>query len=159
MTGQWVEIQFDCLPLRSVTHLQAAEDGPPKYRQLVERIKQAVEVHGTFNSYYLHRASCTFHFTNDPKIGTVRFAFEGTVLTDSHDHHTRQCDLLVTLEQETCTWLSRPVVLWLEESLRHAVRVEFDRFIAAGDLTRTKERMQKLQESSDAAGGFLGMGL
>jgi len=41
----------------------------------------------------------------------------------------------------------------------HAVRVEFDRYIQAGDLKRTIERMEKLRAESDAQGGFLGMGL
>ena len=41
----------------------------------------------------------------------------------------------------------------------HAVRVEFDRDIHAGDLKRTIERLEKLDAESDAQGGFLGMGL
>ena len=48
---------------------------------------------------------------------------------------------------------------WLKETVGHAVRVEFDRYIHAGDLQRTIERLEKLRAESDAHGGFLGMGL
>ncbi len=155
--GQWVEIQFDCVPLRTVPTIVVPDEASPKFRQLIERMQKAVTQHGTFNAYYLHRASCTFHLTNDANLGAVSFQFEGTVLTDDQDQATKLTDLRVELRQETCTWLTRPVVEWLQESVSQAVRVEFDRYIAQGDLSRVQERLRKLQESSDAAGGFLGM--
>jgi uncharacterized protein (UPF0335 family) len=43
--------------------------------------------------------------------------------------------------------------------VRQAVRVEFDRYIAAGDLRRTIDRIERCRAESDARGGFLGMGL
>jgi hypothetical protein len=51
------------------------------------------------------------------------------------------------------------VVAWFRETVREAVIVEFDRFIAAGDLKRTIERLARLQAESDSRAGFLGMGL
>ena len=38
-----------------------------------------------------------------------------------------------------------------------AVEIEFDRYIAAGDLAQTVERIAKLQTASDERGGFVGM--
>ena len=35
--------------------------------------------------------------------------------------------------------------------------VEFDRYIAAGDLAQTVQRIEAIQARSDAAGGYLGM--
>ena len=41
----------------------------------------------------------------------------------------------------------------------HAVLIEFDRYIAAGDLQKTIERAARLQAESDSHSGFVGMGL
>ena len=76
---------FDCLPLRSIVRLDIPIDASPKYRARCERLKLALETHGSFNSYYLYNASCKWHFTNDPEEGMVEFGFEGTVLTDDTD--------------------------------------------------------------------------
>ena len=51
---------------------------------------------------------------------------------------------------------SRPVK-WISETVSKAVVVEFDRYIAAGDLEQTKQRLQRIQEESDESGGFVGM--
>ena len=48
---------------------------------------------------------------------------------------------------------------WFAETVSRAVQVEFDRYIAAGDLEKTIERMEQVRAESDAHGGFLGMGL
>lgn len=157
MTGNWVEIEFDCLPLRSVTRLDVPVDASPAYEQFVLRVKQAMEKHGSHNTYYLHRGTCTYHLTNNPKIGTVVFRFEGTALTGEKDRRTKAVDISVRLEGETCSWLSEPVVGFLAESVQHAVLVEFDRYIEAGDLERTEQRIQAVQAQSDAAEGFVGM--
>ena len=87
----------------------------------------------------------------------VEFAFEGTVLTDTDDLKTRQCDLEVRLQREVCDWLTAPAVQWLGQSVSRAVQVEFDRYIAAGDLQKTIARMERLQKETEARGGFLGM--
>ena len=55
MSGQWVEIEFDCLPLRSVTRLDVPVDASPVYEQFVLRVKEAMAKHGSHNTYYLHR--------------------------------------------------------------------------------------------------------
>jgi hypothetical protein len=134
-------------------------DAEPEFQAMVERVRRAVEKHGQHNSYYLNRARYVIHLTNDPLVGTLEFRFEGTVLTDADDRATIHADLEVELGAETCEWLTAPVVAWFQETVAQAVRVEFDRYIAAGDLERTKQRIARLQAESEARGGFLGMGL
>ncbi len=132
-------------------------DASPVYEQFVARVKAALAKHGTHNSYYLSNASCTFHLTNRPNHGTVRYVFEGVVLTNEDDLKTRAADITVKLDRETCPWLTEPIVDFLAESVRHALLIEFDRYIDAGDLKRTKERIEKLQSETDATGGYVGM--
>ena len=134
-------------------------DASPGYRARLERMQQAAGRHGTRNTYYLTNGSCTFQFTNDPTQGWVRFALEGTVITDDADTRTVGSDLTIRLDRETCDWLTQPAVAWLTLSVRHALEAEFDRYIAAGDLARAKERLAREQAASDASGGFLGMNL
>lgn len=157
MDAHWVEIEFDCLPLRTVTRLDVPVDASPRYEQFVLRVKQAMAKHGTMNSYYLYQAHCTYHLTNDPARGQVRFAWEGVVLTDPSDQQAKQSDLIVRLDQETCPWLTEPAVDFLAESVRHAVLAEFDRYIQAGDLKKAEERIRRIQQESDNAGGYVGM--
>ena len=154
---RWVEIQFDCLPLRSVSRWDAPLDASPKLRDFYARLKEAHRKHGTHNTYYLHNARCIYHLTNQPALGMLEFRFEGVVLTDTEDRCTQGSDLTVELVRETCTWLSEPVVRWFQESVQHAVRVEFDHYIEAGDLEKTRQRIAKLQAESDQLEGFLGM--
>jgi hypothetical protein len=155
--AQFVEIVFDCLPLRSVGRLDVPIDASPKYRARCERIKHAIETHGSHNTFYLYNASCTFHLTNEPQLGMMQFAFEGTVLTDALDQKTVAAHLNVMLERETCDWLIEPVVAWFTDTVSHAVKAEFDRYIAAGDLKAAILRIEKLQAESDSAGGYMGM--
>lgn len=155
----YVKISFECVPLRSLGRLDIPLDASPEFQALCERVKHAVEKHGWHNTYYLHNARYTLYLTNDPAVGMVEFRFEGTVLTDAEDQKTLQADLLVELARETCEWLTEPVVAWFRETVKRGVQVEFDRFIAAGDLARTKERIARLQAESEAHSGFLGMGL
>lgn len=150
-------IQFDCLPLRSISRLDIPLDASPKYQAWCERVKAAIAKHGSHNAYYLHRASCKFHFTNRQDVGEVEFSFEGVVFTDDSDAHTKGCDLAVELVRESCDWLTKPIVDWLAETTRRAVCMEFDRYISAGDLEKTRERLAKLQAQADASGGFIGM--
>jgi hypothetical protein len=154
---QWVDIQFDCIPLRSVTRLDVPLDASPRYQALCQRIKSAIERHGVHNAYYLHNAHCLYHLTNDPHDSVLEFAFEGTVFTDDEDVRCKSCDLEVRLQRETCDWLTQPVVQWFSETVRRAVAREFDRYIQAGDLQRAKERIERIQKESDEAGGFIGM--
>jgi hypothetical protein len=155
----FVEISFDCLPLRSIGRFDVPLDASPELAAFCERVKHAAAKHGLHNSYYLHHAKCIFHLTNDPQHGVLEFQFEGTVLTDPEDRRTLRCDLHAELRHETCDWLVQPVVAWFAETVSQAVRVEFDRYIAAGDLQRTVQRAEQIQAESDARGGFMGMGL
>jgi hypothetical protein len=154
-----VAISFECTPLRSVPRLDIPLDASPAYRRRLERMQRAVARHGTRNAYYLLDGSCTFRFTNETDSGWARFAFEGTTLTDDADAKTIGSDLEITLELETCDWLTQPAVEWLALSVKHAVEAEFDRYIAAGDLSRALERLAREQAQIDASGGYLGMNL
>lgn len=154
-----VIVTFDCIPLRSVRQSDIPADASPAYRRRLERVRKAAERHGSRNAYYLLNGSCRFHFTNDPAVGWVQFGIDGTVLTDASDTRTVGSDLTVELDKETCDWLTEPAVHWLAISARQAVEKEFDRYIAAGDLARTRDRLEKEQAASDSSGGFLGMNL
>jgi hypothetical protein len=155
--SQFLEIAFDCLPLRSVGRLDIPLDASPKYRERCERIKRALAAHGSHNTYFLYNAECTFHLTNQPYFGMIQFRFEGTVLTDETDRKTVGSDLEVELVRETCDWLTAPATAWLAASVSKAVEVEFDLYIAAGDLAQTVERIEQLQAQCDEKGGFVGM--
>ena len=78
---RWVEIQFDCLPLRSVSRWDATSDASPKFRDFCARLAEAHRRHGTHNAYFLHNARCVYHLTNHPDLGMLEFRFEGVVLT------------------------------------------------------------------------------
>ncbi len=157
--NQFVQIEFDCLPLRSLPRLDAPPDAPPEQEALALSVRQAVRKHGAHNTFYLYNARCVFHLTNDPNVGMLEFAFQGTVLTDADDRRAQSCDLEVELARDVCDWITAPVVEWFRETVSRAVQVEFDRYIAAGDLQKTVERMERLAEATDSSGGFVGMGL
>lgn len=154
-----VEISFDCLPLRTVARLDPPLDASPAFLAVFERVVAAIEKHGRHNTYYLHHGRCVFRLTNDPAVGMLDFAFEGCVMTDGDDRKTIACDLRVDLQGDTCDWANAKIIAWFQESVRRAVMVEFDRYIAAGDLERAVKRLRKLEEQADARGGYLGLGL
>jgi hypothetical protein len=155
--NQWVEITFDCLPLRTISRLDIPIDASPRYVQWCERVKAAINIHGTHNAYYLYNAHCKYHLLNSDAEGEINFRFEGTVLTDEQDLKCRDCHVEVKLTGETCDWLTEPVKDWFQASVPKAVAVEFNRYIAAGDLQKTRDRIEKIQAESDDAGGFVGM--
>jgi hypothetical protein len=152
-----VEISFDCLPLRSVGRLDVPLDASAAHRELCLRIKHAIETHGAHNSYYLRTGECVFHLTNDPTIGVISYRFEGVVLTDPTDRHTQQVDLQVELAAESCEWLTKAASEWFNQTVSKAVAVEFNEYIAAGDLELAHQRMDRIQQQVEAEGGFLGM--
>jgi hypothetical protein len=154
-----VHVAFDCQPLRSLGRLDIPIDASPRFRRKLERIQAAIAVHGTRNTYYLTNAVCRFQLTSDTAIGMIEFSIEGTVLTDQSDTRTVGSDLAITLERETCDWLTQPAVEWLMVSAKRAVEVEFDRYISAGDLSRAVARLEQEQQHVDESGGFLGMNL
>jgi len=154
---RWVEITFDCLPLRNAASVRIPADASPKLEQKIGRLHEAAAKHGTHNSYYLHNAKCVFHLTNDPSIGMVQYHFEGTIFTDSNDCKPIRADLAVELAKENCSWLNQAIVQWLGETVHRSVLVEFDRYIAAGDLQKVRERLAALEKSVEQSGGFIGM--
>ena len=113
--------------------------------------------HGLHNTFFLYNALCTFHLTNAPDQGVIQFRFQGTVFTDEADKTTVRTDLEVHLKKETCEWANESVLQWFEQTVEKAVQVEFDRYIAAGDLEQAQERLKQIQSASDDASGFLGM--
>lgn len=152
-----VEVSFDCLPLRSISRLDVPMDASPAFRVRCERVLKAIESHGSHNSYYLYNAACIFHLTNRDDVGSLEFRFEGTALTDETDQRTERCYLEVELVKETCDWLTEPIVEWFKATVSHSVVVEFDRYIAAGDLEQTRKRIERLQSETEGRGGFVGM--
>lgn len=154
--SQYVEISFDCLPLRSVTRMDIPIDASPKYRAHCERVKAAIERHGTHNTYFLYNSECIFHLTNGDE-GMLQFTFHGVLITDDLDQETRACFLDVELKRETCEWLTEPIVAWFAETVPRAVGVEFNRYIAAGNLQQTLDRIAKLQAEMESQGGYMGM--
>ena len=82
---RYVDITFDCLPLRSIGRMDIPIDASPKFRARCERIQKALTKHGSLNTYYLYNARCSFHLTNRSEFGVIEFGFEGTVLTDETD--------------------------------------------------------------------------
>lgn len=155
--NQWVEIEFDCLPLRSVGRVDIPIDASPGYRRFCEQVKKAIDTHGSHNTYFLHHAHCAFRVLNHDKLGRIEFSFEGTLFTDPEDRKALGGDLEVTLVGETCDWLTQPIVEWFQDTVRRAVAFEFDRYIEAGDLDQTKARLARLQEQTESTLGFLGM--
>ena len=154
-----VDIRFDCLPLRSIGRWDIPLDASPRFRARCERIKKALNKHGALNTYYLHDGLCRFRLTNHPDEGLLQFTFEGTLTTDTWDERTVGADLEVDLKHESCVWLTEPVVAWLKDSAARAVMVDFDRYISAGDLNRTRERLALADVEWERRGGFVGMGL
>ena len=80
---RWVEITFDCMPLRGVGRMDIPIDASPRYRQFCESVKAAIEKHGSHNSFFLYNARCAYRLLNDPERGLIDFKFQGTVLTDA----------------------------------------------------------------------------
>jgi len=152
-----VEISFDCLPLRSVGRLDVPLDASAAHRDLCLRIKQAIDTHGSHNSYFLRSGECVFHLTNDPTVGVVSYRFEGVILTDPTDRHTQQVHLTVEFAADSCDWLTKSAAEWLNQSVSKAVAVEFNEYIAVGDLELAHQRMNRIQQQVEAEGGFLGM--
>lgn len=156
---QNVEISFTCIPLRSMGRFDPPLDATEQQHSLWVQLHQAVNRHGAHNTFFLNNAKCVFQFTNHETLGMVQFSFQGTVLTDTEDRKTIGSDLQIELQAETCSWLTAEAVKWLKETVEQAVRIEFDHYIAAGDLQRTIDRLQNLEAELEAKGGYKGMGL
>jgi hypothetical protein len=130
-TSPCIDIAFDCLPLRTLSRLDIPLDASDAFRRRAEQMKAAITAWGADRSYYLYNAHCIYRFANSEVEGICRFAFEGAVQTDAGDRKCDQTMLDVHLISETCGGLSSEVEAWLADRVRHAVAIEFDRFIAA----------------------------
>jgi hypothetical protein len=153
-----VDIAFDCLPLRSVGRLDVPLDASPLYRQRCERLQAALDVHGAERTYFLYNARCILRFANSEVVGMARFEFEGIVRTDAGDCQTDQVELEIHLANETCGGIPAEVEAWLQQQVRQAVAIDFDRFISAGQLSDRASEVGQLERLSDL-GGFAGMHL
>jgi hypothetical protein len=97
-----------------------------------------------------------FHLANSEVENILRFEFEGIVRTDASDLLTESADLAVTLTSETCGGVPAEVLTWFKARVEKAVAIEFDRFIAAGQLSQRSQEIGQIARLSDLA-GFSGM--
>jgi hypothetical protein len=148
----FIDIAFDCLPLRSVGRIDVPLDASPGFRARCERLKLAIETHGTANAYYLFNAHCIFRLANSEIEGMLRFGFEGTLFTDAGDARTERVELEVSLVAETCGGVPDEVLPWFELQVKNAARIEFNRYIAAGSLQETLQRLEQIDQLAGVAG-------
>lgn len=151
-----VDIAFDCLPLRSVGRVDVPLDAAPAHRARYEHLRRAIERYGNENAYFLYNARCVYRLANSEVDGTLRFEFEGTVITGPGDRRAKRTDLVIRLAAETCGGVPEPVQAWLAGAVERAVLIEFDRYIAAGNLAKTVDQLGQL-DSIDDLEGFGGM--
>jgi hypothetical protein len=151
-----VDIAFDCLPLRSVARVDVPLDASPAFRARCERLQQAIEAYSGENAYFLYNTSCTYRLANSDIDNMLRFAFDGTLLTDRSDCKADRADLNVVLTAETCGGVPPAALDWLRGIVRRAVLIEFDRFIAEGQLAERLDELGDIDSITDVA-GFAGM--
>jgi hypothetical protein len=155
---QFVDIAFDCLPLRAVGRTDVPLDASPAFRARIEHLERMIETHDTENAYFLYNARCVYRLANSDIDGMLRFSFEGAVLTDASDAKAERADLDVTLVGETCGGVPENVLAWLTAAVEQAILIEFDRFIAAGMLARRVGELGDIKHLADLA-DFSGMNL
>lgn len=151
-----VEIAFDCLPLRSVGRVDAPLDASEAFRRRAERIKSALAEYGAERTYFLYNGHCVFRFANSEIDGACRFEFEGVVRTDAGDRLCQKTLVEAHLVSDTCGGAPANVEAWLAERVQQAVGIEFDRFIAAGQLAARAEQLGASTDLTDV-GGLSGM--
>lgn len=145
-----VDIEFDCIPLRTVGRLDIPIDASDAQRRRAAHMQSAINAYGVERTYFLQNARCVFRFANSEVEEVCRFEFEGVARTDAGDRKCEEVVLDVTLVSETCGGVPTTVETWLVERVRRAVAIEFDRFIAAGQLGQPESQ-------APAAGGLGGM--
>jgi hypothetical protein len=128
----YVDIAFDCVPLRTVAQLRPPLDASPEVRQRCERIAAAIAQFGISRTYWIENAHCTFRLANSEVSGMVRFEVSGLIRTDPSDAKTEHLELDVKLAGETCGGVPDAARSWLTTQVERAIAVEFDRFLAAG---------------------------
>ncbi len=154
--SRWVEITFDCLPLRSVGRMDIPLDASSAFRERSERLQQALKTYSGQNAYFLYNTGCTYHLANSDIDGMVRFSFDGTLLTDRSDCKAERADLNVVLTAETCDGVPPAVLDWLRGVVNRAVIIEFDRFINDGQLAARVKELGSIDSIHDVA-DFAGM--
>ena len=151
-----VDIEFDCLPLRSVGRVDIPLDASPTFRARGERLQQAIKTHADKNAYFLYNTQCTYRLANSEIANMLRFTFDGTVLTDRSDCQAEQADLAIELAAETCGGVPPAALEWLRGIVERAVLIEFDRFITAGHLAARVAELGAV-DSLISIGNFAGM--
>jgi hypothetical protein len=152
----FLDIAFDCLPLRSVGRVDIPIDASPVFRARLEHLKRAIDKHGIENAYFLYNSRCIYRLANSDIEGMLRFSFEGTILTDRSDAKADRADLDVELVSETCGGVPAVVLEWFSLAVERAVLVEFDRFIAAGHLAKRVDELERLTHLAELT-SFTGM--
>ena len=153
-----VDIAFDCLPLRSVGRVDVPIDASPAFRARCQHLQRAIDSHGNQNAYYLYNTRCVFRLANSDVANMVRFSFDGTLITDRSDCKADRADLAVKLIAETCGGMPEEVLAWFRDVVERAVIIEFDHFIAAGQLAARVRELGAVASVADLA-GFSGMGV
>jgi hypothetical protein len=151
-----VDIAFDCLPLRSVGRVDVPIDASPAFRARCERLQRAIDAHGTRNAYFLYNTRCVYRLANSDVENMLRFSFDGIVLTDRSDCKAVRSELDIRLSAETCGTVPPDVLAWFRCVVQRAVLIEFDRFIAAGQLAERMTNLDRLGRAAaltDFAGG------
>jgi hypothetical protein len=133
-------------------------DASPAFRARCERLKQAIERHGVENSYFLYNARCVYRLANSDVDGMLRFTLEGTILTDRSDVKAEHADLAIELAGDTCGGVPAEVIAWFRTVIERAVLIEFDRFIAAGQLAERVNQLGHVEQLADVT-DFAGMNL
>jgi hypothetical protein len=151
-----VDIEFDCLPLRSIGRVDIPLDASPAYRERCERLQHAMETHGTSNAYYLYNTRCVFRLANSDIENMLRFSFDGVVTTDRSDGKAERADVQVVLVSQTSGPMSDDVLAWFKRVVEQAVLIEFNHFITAGNLAERVEDLSQGASIHDIA-GFRGM--
>ena len=151
-----VDIAFDCLPLRSLPRVDIPIDASPAFRARCERLRNALDAHPGENAYYLYNTRCTYRLANSDIDNMLRFSFDGTLVTDRSDCKADRADLNIVLTAETCGGVPPAALDWLRGVVRQAVLIEFDRFIADGQLAARKDELGSV-DSIATIGDFAGM--
>ncbi len=153
----YADIAFDCLPLRSVGRVDVPLDASTAFRQRCEHLQQELETQAGKNAYFLYNAHCVFRLANSDVHNMLRFTFEGTVWTDHSDRTSAGANLRIELAAETCGGVSADALDWFRGIVERAVLIEFDRFIAAGQLEKRATETGRAQQRVTDLTGFAGL--
>jgi hypothetical protein len=148
----YVDIAFDCLPLRSVGRLDVPLDASPALRARLGQLQRAIDVHGTENAYFLYNTRCVYRLANSDVENMLRFTFDGILVTDRSDCKADRADLAIELAAETCGTIPSDVLAWFRGVVRRAVLIEFDHFIAAGSLAARVSDLGKIESIAELRG-------